>query len=99
MQRRSWTENRKQQVVRKFGIKRNPAFDIGLQPRLPLDREERADTVLRKIFGGHDDIVMLGLGGVRCELHQGEIASETRKSAAYFRLEKNNHCDRYVRQH
>ena len=61
MQGRAGPENRNQQVVGKFGVQRNAAFNISAQPGLPLDDDQRADAILGKIFGGHDDVVVRAL--------------------------------------
>ncbi len=97
MQRRPRPEDGDQQVVGKFGIERNPALDIGLQPGLPLHDHQRTDAILRKIFGRHHDIVIDGFGVVRSEFHQGKVPAEPRKSPADFRLEQNNQRNRHVR--
>jgi hypothetical protein len=91
-------EDCEEQVVGKFRVEGNPAFDVSPQTRFAFDNDESADAVLRKIFGGHHDVVIQGFGVVRGKFQDGKIPPDARQRAPDFRLEQDDQGDRHVGQ-
>ena len=84
MQRRARPKNSRQQVIGKLCVNCHSTLDVGAQPDLPLDDDQRARLVLREQVRRHHDVVV-GIAFGNGAMREGQASAQPCKRLPYLR--------------
>ena len=100
MERRRGQKNALQQIVAEHRVETDAAFDVVAQADLPLDRDDRADPLLRQQRRGDGELFdrLLDLRAPG-EIAEERRAAEVRERAADVRLKQHDHGEHDIAEH